>query len=170
MNLKVEGSFKTKVTLFQDQRGLFGQIFTAEAPFFCQANVSHSKENVIRGMHVQIKKPQGKLVYVVSGSIMDVVHDLRANSDTYGVTDWAILFPGEAIYLPEGTAHGFECLSESCAIIYLCTTPYVKDYDAGFVYTDAKAPWHTKEPVISVKDRALPRLEELKRSCEWMRK
>jgi dTDP-4-dehydrorhamnose 3,5-epimerase len=124
---------------------------------------------VIRGMHVQGENPQGKAIHCIEGELIDVVHDLRGNSPTYGVTDYKILKPGMSLYAPPGTAHGFQCLTKTCSIVYLCTSLYHKDSDTGFRWQYAKAPWDKPNAIISQKDANLPSLDDLVRRWEWMR-
>jgi dTDP-4-dehydrorhamnose 3,5-epimerase len=173
IELRVAGAYFDERTPFEDERGLFMEIEHWDVPnpelySFHQLNYSVSKYGVIRGMHVQSTNPQGKLVTCLKGELLDVVHDLRKQSHTYGVTDYWILKPGQSLFSPPGTAHGFQCLTKTCEIVYLCTSVYLKEFDTGFHWEDAKAPWQKEPAIVSKKDQGLPRLAELIRSHEWM--
>jgi dTDP-4-dehydrorhamnose 3,5-epimerase len=173
--LKVKDAFHLKGQPFHDERGIFWQCTTwqrgseFEYESFTQLNFSLSKRGVVRGMHVQTNNPQAKYIFCVQGELLDVVHDLRGDSQTYGVTDYRVLKPGEALYCPAGTAHGFQCLSNTCEIVYLCSTHYDRESDTGFRAWDAKAPWQFDMAVQSEKDSKLPPLAELVRRHDWMR-
>lgn len=127
--------------LFSDSRGWFAEVFNqstfaaAGLPAgFVQDNQSFSVRGVLRGLHYQLVKPQGKLVRVLSGHIWDVAVDLRPNSSSFG--QWAgfhlkPLNPAnetEMLWIPEGFAHGFLVLSDSAEVLYKTTNPY---YPAG---------------------------------------
>jgi dTDP-4-dehydrorhamnose 3,5-epimerase len=165
--LKVNGAWFVARDPFVDDRGVFMELNRWHDQFH-QANFSRSKYGVIRGMHVQHKDPQGKLIVCVQGELLDVVHDLRSISTTFGTTDYRILRPGMALYCPPGTAHGFQCLTKTCEIVYLCTSEYDKESDTGFRYLDANAPWQKDIALLSKKDVELPGLAELLRRHEWM--
>jgi dTDP-4-dehydrorhamnose 3,5-epimerase len=126
---------------FGDDRGWFTEIFNASVfaeaklpAFFVQDNQSFSMKGVLRGLHYQLVKPQGKLVRVLSGHIWDVAVDLRRNSDQFGQWAGFHLKPRndagelELLWIPEGFAHGFLVLSESAEVLYKTTNPY---YPAG---------------------------------------
>lgn len=158
---------------YTDDRGIFLEVekWDVENPqkySFHQLNYSVSKYGVIRGMHVQSVKPQGKLVICLKGELLDVVHDLRKESETFGVTDYRVLKPGQSLFSPPGTAHGFQCLTKTCEIVYLCTSHYYAPVDTGFRWEDAQAPWQKDIAIVSKKDAELPRLAELVRKHEWM--
>ena len=110
-------------TRFGDNRGYFKEIFRenllADAGVkvsFVQDNVSKSSRNVLRGLHYQLTKPQAKLVGVITGEVLDVAVDVRRNSPTFGkhVTCNLSEENGRMMYIPEGFAHGFVVLSETC--------------------------------------------------------
>lgn len=171
--LKVKGAMFTERKPFIDDRGAFMEIerwdeLNEQKESFYQLNYSSSRYGVIRGMHVQSAAPQGKVVVCLSGELLDVVHDLRKDSETFGVTDYRILKPGQSLFCPPGTAHGFQCLTKTCEIVYLCTTHYKPEADTGFSWQDAQAPWQKELAIVSKKDAELPRLAELVRKHEWM--
>jgi dTDP-4-dehydrorhamnose 3,5-epimerase len=122
--------------LHRDERGLFYEAFNSEAYSqagleieFVQDNISRSGAGVLRGLHYQIEKPQGKLVTVLSGSIFDVAVDLRRQSKTFG--RWAAVeltgHNHKLIWIPPGFAHGFYVLSEGATVFYKVTQYYVPE-------------------------------------------
>ena len=149
--------------VFEDERGFFLETWHrakfAEAGIdveFVQDNHSQSRAGVIRGLHYQLRQPQGKLVRVVRGAILDVAVDLRRSSSTFG--KWSAIELSDTnrrqLYLPPGFAHGFCVLSEQAEVIYKCTALY----DAGDERTllwkdpDIGIAWPALDPVLSAKD------------------
>lgn len=170
--MRVAGAQFNERQFFKDERGLFLQVENWDVEneqkhSFYQLNYSVSNYGVIRGMHIQSKDPQGKLIVCLRGELLDVVHDLRKNSETFGATDYRILKPGQSLFCPPGTAHGFQCLSKTCEIVYLCTSHYNAEFDTGFQAEDAQAPWQKDIGIVSKKDAALPKLVELLGRHEW---
>ena len=114
-----------KSPIYKDRRGFFKEIYKKkilkkELIFDC---LSYSKNNTIRGLHFQKKYAQAKFITVVQGKILDVVVDLRKNSKTFG-KHFSILMNYKSnfsIFIPEGFAHGFACLSKTCTLYYRCT-------------------------------------------------
>lgn len=149
---------------FEDSRGFFAEIYQSVSfkqfgisKEIKQINMSKSKKGVIRGLHYQLNpNPQGKIVRAVAGEIFDVIVDLRKNSDTFGKWYGVILNSSEVkmLYVPEGFAHGFEVLSESAEIEYLCSSIYSPENERGIIYNDAdlNIKWSTKNPIVSDKD------------------
>lgn len=157
---------------FMDGRGFFMETYHqgkyAEGGIegiFVQDNYSHSKQWVIRGLHYQLSHPQGKLIYVISGEIFDVVVDIRVGSPTFG--KWVgTPLSGEnrrQIFVPGGFAHGFCVLSASADVIYKCTDFYYPGDEYGILWSDPRihADWPVKNPILSEKDRGYPTLEEI---------
>ena len=110
---------------FYDNRGYFRELyikkhFKTSFPFDV---MSYSKKNVLRGLHIQLKAPQAKIITVTSGKIMDVAVDLRKNSVTFGKYCSVIMSEKSnfSFYIPEGFAHGFLCLSKNCTVNYKCS-------------------------------------------------
>jgi dTDP-4-dehydrorhamnose 3,5-epimerase len=170
--MRVEGAQFDERTFFNDDRGLFLEVEKWDVPnqqkhYFKQLNYSVSKFGVIRGMHIMTEDPQGKLIVCLRGEILDVVHDMRKNSETFGATDYRILQPGQSLFCPPGTAHGFQCLTKTCEIVYLCTSHYEPKNDIGFRWEDAQAPWQKDIAIVSKKDEQLPRLVDLLRVYQW---
>jgi dTDP-4-dehydrorhamnose 3,5-epimerase len=112
---------------------------------------------VIRGLHLQIKKPQGKFITVLRGKIFDVVVDCRIKSKTFGKYFSIILSEKKnvSLYIPEGFAHGFCSLSESSLIHYKMTNYRNNRYEKGILWNDKsiKIKWPVKKPIISIKDK-----------------
>ena len=115
--------------VFSDNRGYFLETFRAQKYSkygipepFVQDNLSHSTKGVIRGLHYQLNRPQGKLMEVIEGEILDVVVDIRKGSPTFGKWVSIILSSDnfKQLYIPEGFAHGFYAISQTVTIIYKC--------------------------------------------------
>ena len=119
--------------------------------------MSFSKKNVLRGLHLQIKKPQGKFVTVLRGKIFDVALDCRKNSKTFGKHFSIILSEDEntSLYIPEGFAHGFCSLSNNTVMHYKCTNYRDKKSEMGILWSDKqlKINWPIKKPLLSKKDK-----------------
>jgi dTDP-4-dehydrorhamnose 3,5-epimerase len=173
--------------IFKDDRGFFLESYNLR-DFeeigldlkFVQDNISKSKKGVLRGLHFQLRHPQGKLVRVISGRVYDVAVDLRVNSPTFG--RWfGIELKGEdglAFYIPEGFAHGFLTLEDNTYFFYKCTEFYYPDDDLGVIWNDPEIniSWPLegiKELIISDKDKRLPSFREVKelidREAAWRR-
>ena len=126
INKKFKNLFLLKHKVYKDKRGYFKEIIrenkvNTKFPFIV---MSYSKKNVIRGLHLQTKKSQGKFVSVIKGRVFDVAVDLRNNSKTFGKYFSCILSESNAtsIYIPPGFAHGFQALEKDNYVIYSCTT------------------------------------------------
>jgi len=159
-------------SVFGDERGAFFETWNAERfaehhlpTRFVQSNVSTSSRGVLRGLHYQWPRPQGKLVSVLQGEVYDVAVDIRRGSPTFG--RWqAVILSAEnhrQFWIPEGFAHGFAVLSERALFHYLCTDVYVREHDAGVRWNDAAIgiDWPVAAPVLSAKDMAAPLLAEI---------
>ena len=125
LKTKFKGLFIYKNKNFKDKRGYFREIIRENKlikkfPFLV---MSFSKQNVVRGLHIQTKNSQGKFVTVIKGKIFDVAVDLRKNSKTFGRIYNCILSErnSKSIFIPEGFAHGFQGLDKENYIIYSCT-------------------------------------------------
>ena len=157
--------------VFGDERGFFFESFNHDRmaaeglpqPAFVQGNVSASVRGVLRGLHYQWPKPQGKYVSVVQGEVWDVAVDIRRGSPRFG--QWtAVLLSAENkrhFWIPEGFAHGFVTLSEQAVFTYLCTATYDAQADAGIRWDDPALAidWPVSDPVLSAKDAAAPFLD-----------
>jgi dTDP-4-dehydrorhamnose 3,5-epimerase len=125
---------------------------------FCLEYISKSYKDVIRGMHYQIGVPQGKIVSAIYGKIFDVVVDMRENSNSFGQHRTIELNDQNKnmIWIPPGFAHGFQCLSDSCVLLYKCTGPYSPMHEQCIIWDDDQLSisWSNKiAPIISDKDR-----------------
>ena len=145
---------------FSDKRGHFRELLKENKtnnkfPFIV---ASFSKKNVIRGLHIQLKKSQGKYISVLKGKIFDVAVDLRKKSNTYGKYFGCILSEknSKSIYIPPGFAHGFCALDKENYIIYSCTQYRNTNSEVGITYNDKdlKINWPIKKPTISKKDNS----------------
>ncbi len=149
---------------FADFRGCLIKEFEA-TPFedyfstkFREEYISVSKKGVLRGLHYQLEpKPQGKFVSIISGSIMDVAVDLRPSSKTYlrHVTNYLNNKSGDAVWVPEGFAHGFLALEDNTIVVNRSSNEYDPNLEAGLRWDDPmlKIEWPIKEPVLSEKDK-----------------
>ncbi len=164
-----------KTNRFLDNRGFFQQNYQYDEysllgikTNFIQDNWSFSKKGVLRGLHYQVKFPQAKLVQVLSGSVFDVVVDLRTNSSTYGKWVGKTLSDknGYQLFVPKGFAHGFLVLESNTTFIYKCDSNYKPEYECGIRWDDPiiniKWPKIDVDYVISKKDKELPKLKEIK--------
>lgn len=153
--------------VYGDERGTFYETWNKDAFAgldlnleFKQANVSTSTHGVLRGLHYQWPKPQGKLVNVLEGEVYDVAVDIRQDSPTF--KRWAaVILSGEnkrQFWIPPGFAHGFVALSERVVFNYLCTETYDPECDAGLRWDDAELAidWPVSKPVLSNKDAKAP--------------
>lgn len=158
--------------VFGDDRGFFYESFNADklAPLglemqWKQGNVSSSRGGVLRGLHYQWPKSQGKFVSVLEGEVWDVAVDIRRGSPTFG--KWtAVVLSAENkrhFWIPEGFAHGFVVLSESAVFTYLCTETYDADADANIAWNDPALAinWPVSSPSLSIKDAAARLLADI---------
>jgi dTDP-4-dehydrorhamnose 3,5-epimerase len=151
--------------VFADDRGFFLESYNEKVfaelgirQHFVQDNHSYSKQSVLRGLHYQLQKPQGKLVRVVSGEVLDVLVDLRRSSRTFG--QWhSVNLSGEnrrLAWIPAGFAHGFLVLSESAHVIYKSTEFYFPDFERTILWNDPQLniDWgQVRNPQLSEKDK-----------------
>ena len=132
---------------------------------FVQANVSRSRAGVLRGLHYQNPQPQGKLVQVLRGEVVDVAVDIRVGSPTFGQAVTCVLSEGnhKQFYVPEGFAHGFCVLSEMALFSYKCTNYYNPKTEGGVLWNDPDLAidWPIDKPALSDKDRICPRLKDI---------
>ena len=162
---RIEGLFILETRKFHDERGLFFESFNqqkfedtvGEKVTFVQDNISVSKKNVLRGLHFQSPPhAQGKLVSVVSGSVLDVAVDLRKGSPTYGQHESVLLSAenGLQFWIPAGFAHGFLALEENTVFSYKCTDFYHPGSEQSLQWNDPELniDWGINNPIISMKD------------------
>jgi dTDP-4-dehydrorhamnose 3,5-epimerase len=157
--------FVLEPRVFTDERGFFfesyNQRIMAEAGItgtFVQDNHSSSSRNVLRGLHYQVKHPQGKLVRVVEGEILDVAVDLRRHSPTFGRWE-AVRLSGEnkrMLWIPIGFAHGFQVLSGRAHVLYKATDFYAPEFERTLAWNDPQLQieWQIDgRPMVSAKDQ-----------------
>ena len=156
---KFKGLIVIQNKRFDDNRGFFRELLIEKKikENFCFHVVSVSKKNVIRGLHYQTKKPQGKFISVLKGKIIDIAVDLRKNSKTFGKHFKIILSDKNctSIFIPEGFAHGFGGLDNENIIAYSCTNYRYKKGERGLLWNDKdlKINWGIKKPILSSKDK-----------------
>ena len=162
-------------SVYEDERGFFLETFQAERYAevagislpFVQDNHSRSGKGVLRGLHFQKTKPQGKLVRVVRGEVYDVAVDIRVGSATYG--HWEAVVISEEnkkqFWVPPGFAHGFLVISESAEFLYKCTDYYDPSDEGSLLWNDPdlSIPWPNNSPILSKKDAQAPFLANFKR-------
>lgn len=173
---EVEGVFIIEPKVFGDNRGYFMETYNYEDfaaagldMKFVQDNQSKSKKGVLRGLHLQKKNPQGKLVRVIKGEVYDVAVDLRKDSPTYGKYVGVILNEEnkKQFYVPEGFAHGFVVLSEEAEFTYKCTDFYDPSDEGGVLWNDPdiNIAWPIEglgEVLLSEKDKKWDLLKDSK--------
>jgi len=151
--------------VFGDDRGFFLEIYNQRVftelgiqEKFVQDNHSYSGKNVLRGLHYQIQQPQGKLVRVITGEILDAVVDLRQSSATFGKWE-SFRLSGEnkrMLWVPVGFAHGFRVVSETAHVIYKTADFYAPEHERTVAWNDPvlHIDWQLDgEPIVSAKDR-----------------
>ena len=171
---KLKGCVIIEPRVFGDNRGFFLETFQAvryeqEAGIdlpFVQDNHSRSARDVLRGLHFQKTKPQGKLVRVVSGEVYDVAVDIRKGSTTFGEWEGVILSEDnkKQFWVPPGFAHGFVVLSAIADLEYKCTDYYDPSDEGSISWNDPDLdiPWPIANPVLSTKDESAKRLVDLR--------
>lgn len=164
----IEGLVVIEAAVLGDARGYFMETYN-ERDFddagrvmrFVQDNQSASRKGVLRGLHMQVNSPQGKLVRVIRGEVFDVGVDMRADSPTRGSWYGTVLSAENKrqMYVPEGFAHGFLVLSDEAEFVYKCTRLYDAADELGIRYDDpdigVRWPAEGLDLVLSDKDKAL---------------
>jgi len=169
---KLAGVLIIEPKVFGDSRGFFKETFQAERYreagieyTFVQDNYSRSQKGVLRGLHFQIIKPQGKLVSCPKGAVFDVAMDIDPESTTYGQYVGVELTEEnhKQLWVPPGYAHGFCVLSETADFQYKCTDYYDPSDEGGVIWNDPDVAieWPIADPSLSNKDAILPTLAEL---------
>ncbi len=158
--------------MFGDARGFFFESYNRRAlaalgiaDEFVQDNHSRSARNVLRGLHYQIRQPQGKLVRVIAGEVLDVAVDIRRSSPTFGRWVSFVLSAENKrmAWIPAGFAHGFVVRSESAEFLYKTTDYYAPEHERSIAWNDPDiaVDWQLDgAPVLSAKDRDGRRLRE----------
>ncbi len=165
MGVSSGGILVVEPKVFGDVRGFFLESYNEKEmeklgirAHFVQDNHSYSTRNVVRGLHYQIQHPQGKLVRVVAGEILDVVVDLRKSSPTFGKWE-SVTLSGEnkrILWIPPGFAHGFRVVSEGAHVLYKATDFYAPESERTLAWndTDLGIDWKLEsEPIVSAKDQ-----------------
>jgi dTDP-4-dehydrorhamnose 3,5-epimerase len=159
------GVFALEPRVFGDERGFFFESYNQKvmssvgiSEIFVQDNHSSSSRNVLRGLHYQIKHPQGKLVRAIEGEILDVAVDMRRSSPTFGRSEGVRLSADNKrmLWIPVGFAHGFCVLSEKAQVLYKATDFYAPEHERTLAWNDAqlKIDWQLDgEPIVSAKDQ-----------------
>jgi len=151
--------------VFGDDRGFFMETFRTSLfsercaeRSFVQENHSLSKKGILRGLHYQIKQPQGKLVRVIKGAVFDVAVDMRQSSPTFGQWVGEVLSADnkKQLWVPEGFAHGFYVMSEEAEFVYKCTDYWAPEFERSLLWSDHSLaidwPTNGTSPALSKKD------------------
>ena len=168
----IPGVIIVEPDVFEDRRGFFLETYHADkyraggiADMFVQDNQSRSAGGTVRGLHLQLGRPQGKLIRVIEGEIFDVAVDVRRGSPTFGkwvgVTLSAANF--KQCFIPKGFAHGFAVVSDVAQVEYKCTDIYDAKSEIGIAWDDPAIgiAWPVSKPVLSERDKRHPRLAEI---------
>ncbi len=157
---------------FGDDRGFFMETWSRDRyreagldAAFVQDNVSSSSRGVLRGLHYQNPQPQGKLVQVLKGEVLDVAVDIRVGSPSFGKVETCLLSDENhrQFYVPAGFAHGFCVLSKTALFLYKCTEFYNAEAEGGLLWNDPDLgiSWPIVEPKLSKKDSNAPPLKDI---------
>jgi len=156
---KIKDLLIVKTKIYKDKRGFFKEvlkkkILNCNFKFDC---FSFSKRKTLRGLHIQLKNQQAKLITVTQGKIFDVVVDLRIKSKTFGKKFFIEISDQSdfSLFIPKGFAHGFQCLSKTCVVCYKCDNYQDKKSEKTLLWNDKKLniKWPIKKPLISKKDK-----------------
>tara|TARA_B110000914_G_scaffold216019_1_gene220554 strand:- start:347 stop:874 length:528 start_codon:yes stop_codon:yes gene_type:complete len=158
----IEGPKIIKSKIFNDNRGFFKEVYqkkimpNLDFPFDI---MSYSTKNVIRGLHIQIKKSQAKIITVTHGKILDIAVDLRKKSKTFGKYIAVKISHKDdfSFFIPDGFAHGFLCLSKECTVNYKCSQyrNELSERTLAWDDKDVNIDWPIKKPILSNKDKNL---------------
>ena len=170
----LEGVLIIEPRVFKDSRGFFMETYNENRYTgagvdiaFVQDNLSHSVRGTVRGLHFQIRRPQDKLIQVITGEIFDVAVDIRPGSETFGQWEGVYLSDqnNHQLFIPKGFAHGFCVLSEFALFAYKCSEFYAPDDEGGILWSDPDIgiDWPVENPIISEKDKYFPCLSDLSR-------
>ena len=170
---KIPDVILVEVTKYGDHRGFFMETYHEQkfseggiTPTFIQDNHASSQKDILRGLHYQLKYPQGKLIRCIQGEILDIAVDIRRSSSTFGQWVGEILSSENArqLYVPPGFAHGYVVRSERAEVEYKCTELYHPEDDYGILWNDPAIgiDWGIKNPILSEKDKQQPLLKDVK--------
>lgn len=165
---QIPGCYELIARVVRDQRGLFAKVFHRDCFAEMGLNTTWREEyysvshrRVLRGLHFQVPPhDHEKLVYCISGRVLDAVVDLRRGSPTYGLHSIRELSSDKAnaLYIPRGLAHGFYVLSDLAVMVYLVSTVHAPAYDSGIHWTSTGIDWPDPSPIVSDRDQKLPAL------------
>ncbi len=172
--LSIPGAFLIEGEPLRDSRGYFARTFDSRifkehgliADFVQESEARNLSKHTVRGLHFQ-RSPHAetKLIRVVSGAIFEVILDLRSDLPSFGQHCTLHLSQDNfsQVWIPKGCAHGFCTLSDDVVVLYKMDAVFVPDSQAGVVWDDGdlKIPWPTQQPILSDKDKRLPKLKEL---------
>lgn len=170
--LDLPGILLIEPRLFKDSRGYFLETYQAQrysdngiVAGFVQDNLSFSHRGVVRGLHYQLLQPQGKLVTVIQGEVVDLVVDIRPDSPHFGQWSKNTLSAENhrQLYVPPGFAHGFAVISATATVLYKVTDYYHPGDEYGIIWNDASLgiDWPLTEAILSDKDREFPPLKDV---------
>jgi len=160
----LQGIILIELDVYEDCRGCFLELYHSDrygiaglSARFVQDNFAKSVYGALRGLHYQLRHPQGKLVTAMVGTIFDVVVDIRQDSSSFG--QWyGVELSAEnkrQVYIPPGFAHGYCVLSETASVMYKCTDFYVPGDERGIIWNDPEVnvSWPISAPLLSAKDQ-----------------
>ena len=162
LKTKIDGPKIIKTKIFKDNRGFFKEVYqkkimpNLDFPFDI---MSYSTKNVLRGLHIQTKNSQAKIITVTHGSVLDIAVDLRKKSKTFGKYVAIKISQKDdfSFYIPKGFAHGFLCLSKECTVNYKCSQyrNELSEKTLAWDDKDVNINWPIKKPILSDKDKKL---------------
>lgn len=170
---KLAGVLVLEPDVFSDERGYFLETWNRTRyesvgipGSFVQDNISFSKKGILRGLHFQYPQPQGKLVQVLSGQVVDIAVDIRQGSPTFGqwISEELSDENHKQMYIPPGFAHGYCVTSETAVFSYKCTDFYNPKTERGVIWNDPdlKIDWPIAEPILSPRDMGYSRLKDFR--------
>lgn len=168
--IDIPGCFEIIPRRLEDSRGVFVKTLHEEIfvdrglpTDFAEEYYSKSYQNVLRGLHFQTPPHDHvKMVYCVSGTILDVIVDLRVGSPTFGQHKSFELsdVTARTLVLAKGIAHGFYTMSQEAIVMYKVSTVYAPEHDAGIVWNSLDIPWPSKAPLLSDRDKGFPAFQD----------
>ena len=168
--VSLPGCFEIQPEIYRDDRGLFVKTFhvkffekNALQTIWSEEYYTVSKLGVLRGLHFQLPPhDHEKLIFCISGKVLDVVVDLRKGAPTFGeyVKIDLSAEKGNMIYIPKGMAHGFFCFSKEAILVYKVSSVYAPEFDSGIRWDSVGIDWPTDKPLISERDRGLTKFNE----------
>lgn len=172
VSTELPGVIVLEPKVFGDSRGTFMETWQRKRyadlgmpTDWVQDNVSRSARGVMRGLHYQLPQPQGKLVHVLDGEVLDVAVDIRVGSPSFGRAVVVALSAENRrqIYVPAGFAHGFLVTGDRATVAYKCTDYYRPEFERGVRWNDPRLgiEWPVTDAVLSSKDAALPLLADV---------